>query len=148
MNEPEVSYHILRFCAHSCLVLYLFRSTPPHITSPLAKSFDEGMRRVFEQVHRKMSDTAWLQATLPVRQGGLGLTLCTSINVIANAISNLTNMPLIERFLHATSTRVAILLAPSFDTLTANLDLRAELHLEALLSHSHPLDHNGARCLQ
>ncbi len=51
-------------------------------------------RRVFEDTHRPLTDQAWSCATLPLRQGGLGLTLTSLLADICYASSLLSIFPL------------------------------------------------------
>ncbi len=51
IQDPHVAFHLLLLCASTCHLLYLLRTTPPHITKPQSKEFDLGMRRVLENLH-------------------------------------------------------------------------------------------------
>ncbi len=42
IQDPQVAFHLLRLCASTCRLLYLFRTTPPHITKPQAKDLTWG----------------------------------------------------------------------------------------------------------
>lgn len=48
-QDPQMSYHIQRMCAIASKNLYSLRFTPPLTTVSVAKKFDVGMRKVFEE---------------------------------------------------------------------------------------------------
>lgn len=81
LADPHMAYHILRHCAGVCRLMYLFRCTPPPYTTPCAKQFDTAMRRVFQQIHSPLTSLSWLQATVPLRASGLGLTPAWPTNI-------------------------------------------------------------------
>ena len=97
LNDPQLAFHLLRFCASVSRLVYVFRCTPPHLTSAVASVHDAGMRRVFEDTHTTLTDDAWCTAWLPLRKGGLGLTPAKWITRVAYISSILPSYP----FTHA-----------------------------------------------
>lgn len=92
------------------------------------------MRRVFEELHRKLDTSAWIQATLPFRSGGLGLQSCTSVKYIAYVSSILQNLDLINCALKPARLPVGKLVDGLLGKLQYQLDLGDEYRLESLLS--------------
>lgn len=79
LSDPYMAYQILKFCASACKMIYLIRTTPPHITSAECRNFDMTLRRVFEKIFRPTPSAVWERATLPIRLGGLGIQITTTI---------------------------------------------------------------------
>ena len=66
--------------------------------------FDKRLRHSLEVItHSSLSDEAWLQATLPIKRGGLGLREAQRTSSIAFISSCNRSRDLVSRFLHATS---------------------------------------------
>ena len=74
LEDPQVELHLLRSCQSICKINHLLRTVTPALLTDQLRRFDVGLRRSLEIICRSsITDTAWLQATLPVRLGGLGL---------------------------------------------------------------------------
>ena len=74
LDNPQVELHLLRSCLGSCKLNSLLRTVPPSLGSDQFVRFDKGLRRSLGVItHSSISDSAWHQATLPLRVGGLGL---------------------------------------------------------------------------
>ena len=60
--------------------MYYVRATPRDLLKHLLDRFDEGVRDVLEQIiGGGLSDSQWAQATLGVKQGGLGVRTISEI---------------------------------------------------------------------
>ena len=81
---------LLRSCFGAAKLTYLLR-TAPCWGHPLLGIMDDQMRLGLEAiVNIKLNDTQWIQATLPIRDGGLGIrrvTMLASSAYIASAAS-------------------------------------------------------------
>ena len=74
LANPQIALPLLRQCASYGKVVYSLRSTPPEAHLDELLSFDKDIRRCFEGFSNTYpDDDAWLQASLSVRWGGLGL---------------------------------------------------------------------------
>ena len=70
----QVAFTLLRMCGGFCKLVHLTRVTPPSLASDALVSFDEDVRQCFVFCSAiEVSDTAWKQAQLSLRFGGLGL---------------------------------------------------------------------------
>ena len=81
LEDPQVEVHLLRSCLSTCKVSYILQTVPPGDVDIYLKQFDSNLRSNLSRILRcPISDSAWLQATLPLRLSGLDLrkTLCTS----------------------------------------------------------------------
>lgn len=73
------AFHVHRFCASACKVMHLLRTVRTQQTTALAVLFDKEQREAFGRINWTCNDRGWLQASLPCRHGGLGLTPTTCI---------------------------------------------------------------------
>ncbi len=65
---------LLRHCAATACV-HVLRGVPAHLSSEYAKLHDSVIRRALESIlGQRLTADAWTQASLPLREGGLGLT--------------------------------------------------------------------------
>ena len=72
--DLQVTFTLLRMCGGFCKLVHLTRVTPPSWASDALVSFDEDVRQCFVLCSAiEVSDTAWKQAQLSLRFGGLGL---------------------------------------------------------------------------
>lgn len=136
LQDPNVAFHILRLCAGYCELMYLSRTTPPHITNPIADQFDKGMRGTFEKMPGKLTNLSWHQAPLPFLNEGLGLSPLTDINLLAYTASILESRDLISP-LTGNAPRIASIVARSFDRLHCSMNSRSEASLEYLIHKRH-----------
>ena len=82
IDDPQVELHLLRSCLSVCKVNHLLQTVTPGLTESEFSHFDRGLRQSLELITRSpIPDSSWLQATLPVGTGGLGLreTLTSSV---------------------------------------------------------------------
>ena len=76
LDHPQVALHLLKSCLSICKINHLLRTVPPSAAATEWSRFDTGLRHALGGITRtSVPDAAWLQATLPVRLGGLGLEL-------------------------------------------------------------------------
>ena len=74
MDDPQIQLLLLRSCLSSCKIDNLLRTVPPNKGIQQLAKFDSNLRVCLDAIIRcSTSDMSWLQASLPVRQGGLGL---------------------------------------------------------------------------
>ena len=74
LEDPQAELHLLLSCLSTGKIGHLLRTVPPDSADEHLEHFDEGLRSTLSQILRcPISDLAWLQATLPLRLGGLGL---------------------------------------------------------------------------
>ena len=84
LNNPQVELHLLRSCLSLCKINNLLRTVPPGITDNHWTRFDSGTRRFLEFITKaSLPDASWLQATLPMRMGGLGLRQAATTSAAA-----------------------------------------------------------------
>ena len=70
--------HLLRSCLSLCKLNHLLRTTPPAVAQIQLERFDSGQRQCLQMIlGSSISDQSWIQATLPMRMGGLGLREAT-----------------------------------------------------------------------
>ena len=66
--------HLLRSCQSVCKVNHILQTVVPAMLLEQLHHFDQGLHRSLETICRSsVTDMAWLQATLPIRLGELGL---------------------------------------------------------------------------
>ena len=71
---PQVELHLLRTCLSIWKINHLLRTVSHDKISLQLSRFDNEMRKCVERILRSsLPDSAWSQATLPIRFGGLGL---------------------------------------------------------------------------
>ena len=117
LQDPQIAYHLLCFSASASRLTYVLRATPPHITAPACQLFDTELRRVFEDVHRPLSDAAWHLAQLPFKVGGLGLLATSHVKESAYVSSLMSTLPPIRGLLPACHFLAGDLIAPSLAAL-------------------------------
>ena len=72
--DLQVAFTLLCMCGGFCKLVHLTRVTPLSLASDALVSFDEDVRQCFVLCSAiEVSDTAWKQAQLSLRFGGLGL---------------------------------------------------------------------------
>jgi hypothetical protein len=71
--RAQAALILLRASFGAAKLTYLLRTAPCH-SHPLLEKMDEQMRRGLENIiNISLNDIQWLQATLPIRDGGLGV---------------------------------------------------------------------------
>ena len=78
--DLQVAFTLLRMCGKS---VHITRVTPPSLASDALVSFDEDVRQCFVLCSAiEVSDTAWKQAQLSLRFGGLGLRFLSAMPLL------------------------------------------------------------------
>ena len=86
LPNAQVGFHLHRLCATTPRVVHLLRTMPPHLTADLAEQMDSLSRGGFHAINGfEPDDISWSIATLPIRMGGLGLSLCRHARLAAAA---------------------------------------------------------------
>ncbi len=96
LDDPQVEMHLLRSCLGVCRVNHLLRTVPKdNILNQLHK-FDDALRSSLGRViHSAIPDTAWQQASLPFRLGGMGIkSAVQSVDAAFVASCNATRLSL------------------------------------------------------
>ena len=84
LDDPQSELTLLRSCAGVCKITHALRTSPPSAIIDAASSFDDSLRNSLEKLcQAPINDSAWSQASLPIRDGGLGLLAATSSAVPA-----------------------------------------------------------------
>lgn len=77
LPNPQVGLLLLRHCASFTKLVHNMRTTPTGLHHPALLGFDAAVRTCLEHIGCfPVSDRLWQQATLGVKQGGLGLRQC------------------------------------------------------------------------
>ena len=89
--QKHIALHLLRFCLNFSKVQYYLRTVPRNKINKLIDHFDGKMKEAVENIlEERLNLQQWQQATLPVKQGGLGLRMATDIADIALTASHRT----------------------------------------------------------
>ena len=84
LKDPQVELHLLRSCLSLCKVNHLLRTVPSNRAMDQFRRFDSGLRSCLETItNSSLSDAAWIQASLPIRLGGLGLREASKVATAA-----------------------------------------------------------------
>ncbi|KAJ9445016.1 SLACS reverse transcriptase [Diplonema papillatum] len=98
LPDPHVAMALLNSCAGFVCVVSLMRATGPTADYGRVDTF---MRRaVGKTLGAELSDLEWLQTSLPLRLGGLGMHSCADTAAVAGAAATLEGMkglPLLTR---------------------------------------------------
>ena len=94
LNDPQSGMLLLRFC-HVTRLNHLARAVCPAQLRSGAMFHDQLTKETFLQLVscHHIGDNQWLQATLPIRNGGFGMTAMESTCHIAFASSSLVRLP-------------------------------------------------------
>ena len=85
---------MLRSCLSAPYVLYILRCSPS-ASHPSLQLFDSLFRSALQRIcNSDFSDSQWLQASLPVRDGGLGMRRVSSLALPAFLASAATTLSL------------------------------------------------------
>ena len=104
IDNLQIELHLLRSCLALPKINHLLHTVPPGKAPQQLLLFDKRLRHSLEVItHSSLSDEAWLQATLPIKRGGLGLREAQRTSSIAFISSCNRSRDLVSRFLHATS---------------------------------------------
>ena len=92
LDDPQVAYTLLRTCVSFGKFCYYIRTIPPSLVKEAALSFDNCVRSCFQSIiSSNLSDSQWMQCTLDLKHGGLGLRKVsehTNAAYIASVIAN------------------------------------------------------------
>ena len=74
LEDTQVAYTLLRQCASFGKMVYAARTVPPEFHRDALAEYDASVQEAFGEITgiRKGGDT-WLQASLSIKRGGLGL---------------------------------------------------------------------------
>ena len=138
LEDPQAELHLLRSCLSTGKISHLLRTVPPGSADEHFRHFDEGLRSTLSQILRcTISDSAWLQATLPFRLGGLGLRESLRTAPIAFLASCRNTYLLVAQLLHRDTNPIFYLpgemdnleylkqLLPNFDPLPGDIAQRS-----------------------
>ena len=75
MEDRQAAMHIVRECLSYCKVGYATRVVPPAFHQPALAKLNHALRTTLSQIagNKNLEDSAWLQAQLGIKVGGLGL---------------------------------------------------------------------------
>ena len=74
VDNPQIALHLLRSCLSLSKINHLLRTVPSGSADSQLWRFDCGLRQALGNITQpSISDAAWLQASLPIRFGSLGL---------------------------------------------------------------------------
>eukprot|EP00973_Karenia_brevis_P058945 8206676-Karenia_brevis.AAC.1 len=80
LSSKHVALYLLKGAGDGCRIVYYLRTTPRDLLGRFVDEFDLGLRQAFEDiVGLVLSDEQWEQATLGVKQSGIGL--CAASNI-------------------------------------------------------------------
>ena len=74
LDDPQVSLQLLRSCASFGKIVFALKTTPFEMHKEALEDFDSAVRASFEDLSGlRPNSSQWEQATLAMRQGGIGL---------------------------------------------------------------------------
>ena len=80
MDNPQCELALIRSCAGICEISYALRTSPTKFISNFINKYDNSLRKSLEEIFQSSLDEhLWCQATLPVREGGLGIISACNI---------------------------------------------------------------------
>ena len=101
LEDPQVEVHLLRSCLSTCKVSYILQTVPRGDVDIYLKQFDSNLRSNVSRILRcPISDSAWLQATLPLRLGGLCLRKSLRTSSSAYYASCFSVIALVSELVH------------------------------------------------
>ena len=102
----QVAIQLLQSCLSVLQLNHLLRTIPGHFIIEQLSRFDSGWRHSLCQItNSSIPDPAWMQATLPLRFGGLGLRIVLESSSAAFLGSCNATRDLVQRLLEAGSSR-------------------------------------------
>ena len=104
LEDPQCELHLLCSCLSICKISHLLRTVPPDKVVHQLHAFDDGLRRSLERILCcSVCERSWLQASLPLRFGGLGLRASFRTAPAAFLASCHSSFPLIQQLLSGCS---------------------------------------------
>eukprot|EP00973_Karenia_brevis_P021528 2959192-Karenia_brevis.AAC.1 len=80
LSSRHVALYLLKGAGDACRVVYYLRTTPAEMIRPFVGEFDAELRRTFEEVvGLTLSEDQWLQCTLGIKNGGMGVCCASRI---------------------------------------------------------------------
>ena len=97
LEDPHMEYTLLRYCFSFPKIAFALRSVDTTNHQDLLKRFDEAVRTALEGIlGSPLTHAQWLQASLPISQGGLGLRLASNHASAAYLSSVSAASPLVQ----------------------------------------------------
>ena len=116
LEDPQVELHLLRSCLSTCKIGHLLRTIPLSVADEQLQHFNVGLRSTLSQILRcSIPDKSWLQSTLPLLLGGLGLLESQCVAPAAFFASCHNSHALVAQLLHC-DTDIIFHLPDEFDT--------------------------------
>ena len=82
--ESHHGLFILKNCVYAPKLLYILRTRPCFSFPDILRNTDDSLRISFEKLlNVQMTDTTWIQTTLPCNPGGLGIRLIPELALAA-----------------------------------------------------------------
>ena len=137
LQDPQVELHLLRTCLSICKINHLLRTVSHDKISLQLSRFDNGMHKCLERSSRSsLPDSAWSQATLPIRFGGLGLReACNSYSAAFIGSCNSTrdlSCQLLKTFVSSFVAEEATVSSNHSDLIVSG-ELQSREHLNSIL---------------
>ena len=80
MDNPHCELALIRSCAGICKMNYSLRTSLAKFISNSINKYDNSLRKSLEEIcQSSLDEDSWCQATLPVREGGLGIISACNI---------------------------------------------------------------------
>ena len=99
LNNPQVELHLLRSCLSICKINHLLRTVTPGLLDVELTQFDKSLRHSLERSNHTFFHSRLLVASLPIRDGGLGLREASVSSASAFIGSCNTSRDLTQSFL-------------------------------------------------
>ncbi|XP_061723449.1 uncharacterized protein LOC133529685 [Cydia pomonella] len=98
--SSHVSMTLLRHCFATPRMTYILRTSPSWQFPESAKEIDQELKSTLQLIlNVDLTDTQWIQASLPIRHGGLGIRRVEDIGLIAFLASAHGTVDLVTRIL-------------------------------------------------
>ncbi len=96
LNAPPVELALQRCCLGGSKAGYLLRCNGDRVSDSMLRKFDAGMAAGLESaLWEPLPDDSWIQASLAVDAGGLGMRSTQSVALPAFTASHITARPLV-----------------------------------------------------
>ena len=80
MDNPQCELALIRSCAVICKINYALRTSPTKSIYNSINKYDNYLRKSLEEIcQSSLDEDSWCQATLPIREGGLGIISACNI---------------------------------------------------------------------